>query len=108
MPFANLSRHPADDWIGEGIAQTVSAELAKVGLTLVAQTAVIGALGARDAVDREAASTTRVHSTSDANWARALLVGGTYQRVGDRLRITARVVDVGPGRSCTVPRSTAR
>ena len=35
MPFANLSRHPADDWIGEGIAQTVSAELAKVGLTLV-------------------------------------------------------------------------
>ena len=50
---------PGDDWIGEGIAQTVSAELAKVGLTLVAQTAVIGALGARDAVDRKRVDDTR-------------------------------------------------
>ncbi|MEE2612566.1 MAG: hypothetical protein VX975_01950, partial [Acidobacteriota bacterium] len=48
MPFANLSRHPADDWIGKGIAETVSADLTTVGLTLVEQTAVLGALGTRD------------------------------------------------------------
>ena len=96
MPFANLSRHPADDWIGEGIAQTVSAELAKVGLTLVAQTAVIGALGAREAVDRKRVDDTRALDIGRQLGA-TLLVGGTYQRVGDRLRITARIVDVRSG-----------
>ena len=96
MPFANLSRHPADDWIGEGIAQTVSAELAKAGLTLVAQTAVTGAPGARDAVDRTRVADARAPEIGRQLGA-TLLVRGTYQRVGDQLRITARVVDVRSG-----------
>ena len=96
MPFANLSRHAADDWIGEGIAETVSADLTAVGLTLVEQTAVLGALGTRDAVDRERIGDTRALEIGRQLGA-TLLVRGTYQRVGDRLRITAHVVDVRSG-----------
>ena len=96
LPFANLSRHPADDWIGKGIAETVSADLTKVGLTLVEQTAVLGALGTRDVVDRERVDGTRALEIGHRLGA-TLLVRGTYQRVGDRLRITARVVDVRSG-----------
>ena len=96
MPFANLSRDPADDWIGEGITQTVSADLTKVGLTLVEQTAVLGALGTRDAVDPERVDDTRALEIGRQLGA-TLLVRGTYQRVGDQLRITAHVVDVRSG-----------
>ena len=29
MTFANITREPADDWIGSGIAETVSSDLKK-------------------------------------------------------------------------------
>ena len=96
MPFANLSRHPADEWIGAGIAETVSVDLTRVGLTLVEQTAVLGAIGTRDTVDRERVDDTRALEIGRQLGA-TLLVRGTYQRVGDRLRITAHVVDVRSG-----------
>ena len=96
MPFANLSRHPADEWIGAGIAETVSVDLTRVGFTLVVQTAVLGAIGTRDTVDRERVDDTRALEIGRQLGA-TLLVRGTYQRVGDRLRITAHVVDVRSG-----------
>ena len=96
MPFANLSRRPADDWIGEGIAEAVSADLTRVGLTLLEQTGVLGALGSRDTGDRERVDHTRALEIGRQLGA-TLLVRGAFQRVGDRLRITARVVDVRSG-----------
>ena len=96
MPFANLNRHPADEWIGAGIAETVSVDLTRVGLTLVEQTAVLGAIGTRDTVGRERVDDTRALEIGRQLGA-TLLVRGTYQRVGDRLRITAHVVDVRSG-----------
>ena len=68
-PFTNLSRQAPDAWIGAGIAETVSSDLRNLGLSVVGDRA----LGAR--------------------W----LVDGGYQRVGDLLRITARIVDVATG-----------
>ena len=96
LPFANLSRQPSDDWIGGGIAETVSADLTALGLTMVEQTAVLGALGRRDAVDWEGVDDKRARDIGRQLGA-TLLVRGTYQRVDDRLRITARVVDVRSG-----------
>ena len=38
IPFTNISRNEADDWIGDGIAETVTADLASQGnLTVIAQ-----------------------------------------------------------------------
>ena len=70
-PFTNISRDPADDWLGDGIAATVAADLSAQGMSVV---------GSDD-------------SGTGAPWA---VVGG-YQRLGDRLRITAQLVDVATG-----------
>ena len=68
-PFENLSGNAADDWIGAGIAESLSADF----LRLDAITVVGGQPGAR--------------------W----FVTGGYQRVGDRMRLTARVTDTETG-----------
>ncbi len=62
--FANLSGDPADDWIGDGIAETLAADLG--GAATPASS--------------------------------GLRVAGAYQRVGGRLRITARLLDSATGR----------
>ena len=63
LSFRNISGDPADDWVGEGIAATLDADLAS---------------GA---------------SQSPGRW----LVRGGYQRLADRLRLTAELVDGNTG-----------
>ena len=72
FPFANLSPDPDDAWLGDGIAETLVAELEARGLT------VIGG-------DLEG-----LHRRLGARWA----VTGSYQQIGQQLRINARIVDV--------------
>ena len=64
LPFRNISGDPADDWVGEGIAATLDADLA-----------------ARP-------------SRSPRHW----LVRGGHQRLADRVRLTAELLDVRTGR----------
>ena len=64
VPFRNISGDPADDWVGEGIAATLDADL----------------------VPRFLPPATR--------W----LVRGGYQRVRDRIRLTAELLDAKTGR----------
>ena len=73
--FENLSAQTADDWIGAGIVETVAADLQNAGLTIVGSH-VSGAT-----------------PTPGVDWR----VEGGFQRVGDLLRVTARVVDVKTG-----------
>lgn len=73
-PFANLSRDPADDDLASGVGQAVAAHLAGTGTFTV-----------------EAAE-------DGARW----VVAGGIQRVGDQIRITARLLDARAG---TVVRS---
>ena len=68
-PFANLSQAPEDDALARAIGQAVAALLASAN-TL----AVVG-------------------TEEDAQW----LVAGSIQRVGDTVRITARLVDLDSG-----------
>ena len=90
-PFANLSRQAADAWIGAGIAETVSSDLRNLGARVVGDyVSAADARQSRAPHDDEALAAGR---RLGARW----LVAGGYQRVGDRLRITARVVDVVTG-----------
>ncbi|MYD71360.1 MAG: hypothetical protein F4W89_11550 [Acidobacteria bacterium] len=75
--FENISANPADDWIGAGIAETLSAEFARLDTVSV--------------VGRQPV----------AKW----LVTGAYQRVGDRMRITARVTDTETGAVASAARA---
>ena len=82
LPFVNVSRNPADDWIS-------------TDMTVAVQTA-LEQTGAMGVVTFAAADESTALETAGARGAR-WLVGGGYQRVGDRLRITARVLDVAGG-----------
>ena len=90
VPFTNLSRQAADAWIGRGIAETVSSDLRGLGVRVVGADARTRDAGdGRDRNDEALAAGRRL----GARW----LVAGGYQRVGDLLRITARLVDVATG-----------
>ena len=73
LAFENITGDPADHWMGAGIAETVSAVLEGSGLAILGQEAL---------------------SVSDA--APSLVVSGAYQRLEDRLRITAWITGQNP------------
>ena len=97
LPFVNISGVPDDDWIGAGMAETVTAELhGRATLTPIG----------RETVHEAALAVAVAGGTPDSNAdfvevGRAvgarLVAGGGYQRVGERMRITARLVDVRNG-----------
>ena len=95
LPFSNISGDPSDAWLGAGIAETVSADLSRMGLASVVATDLASATGVTEdrlgvADDGRARASARLLGTASA-------VTGGYQRVGNRLRIIARVVDVATG-----------
>ena len=71
--FHNVSRAPADDWIGAGVTETLASAIQQL-----------------DAVEV-------VRSPGGSGPAAAWLVDGEYRRRGDRLQIDARVVDTRSG-----------
>ena len=91
LPFTNLSPDPENAWLGDGIAETLTAELAARGLTVVGPAglshAVAGRAGGGEA---PAVDLGRLHRRLGARRA----VTGSYQQIGQRLRINARIVDL--------------
>ena len=92
--FFNISAEPNDDWIGTGIAETVAADLDGMdGVRVVAHERLAGEM-AGGALGAGAERAARVAGRRlGAGW----VVSGGYQRLGDRLRITARLVDTTTG-----------
>ena len=82
LPFSNLSRNPADDEIGYQIGAALrTAIMESAGLAVVT-------LEAGD----EAAALISAEGRN-ALW----LIGGGYQRIGDQVRVTGRLVTVPDG-----------
>ena len=96
-PFVNISGAPAEDWIGAGIAETIAATFeGRASVRSFRRERVQEALRTLAAPGTAADSNSRmveVGRTVGARW----VVGGAYQRLGDRMRITARLVDVPTG-----------
>ena len=86
LPFINTSGAQQDRWIGRGIAETLASELTTIGGVTVADRGVLSR-----GVDGGA--TLQVAGEHGAAW----LIEGSYQRVGDDLRIIARLLDVETG-----------
>ena len=95
VAFANITGAAEDDWIGFGIAETITADLAGTGaVSVVGNDAVEAALraarvdaGTADLTDTPAVQAGR---TLGARW----VVSGGFQRLGQQVRLTARIVDV--------------
>lgn len=96
MTFANITRDAADDWIGSGIAETVTNDLKGIKcLTVVGRAQVFEAAK----LLHPASDTVEQHQALDVGrrlGTTTVIVGG-YQRLGAMLRITAQAVDVASG-----------
>jgi serine/threonine protein kinase/Tfp pilus assembly protein PilF len=95
MTFANITREATDDWIGTGIAETVSSDLKNIhGLTVIGRARVYDAL-------RNLASNASLDESLAIDIGRRLgatwVVVGGFQKIGEMVRITAHFVDVSTG-----------
>ena len=69
VPFVNISRDAADDWIGDGIAETVAADLESLGtLVVIGREAVASVLADGESESPDAAAATRLGRELRAGW----------------------------------------
>ena len=88
LDFANVSHDRDVDWLASGIAETVTNDL-----TAIRVLRIVDRVRVAEAVRRTDGAMTSVARELGVS----LAVVGSYQRSGDRLRITARLVDVASG-----------
>ena len=88
IPFANITGNTADNWIGIGIAETLTVELERA----TSQTVIrINDARLQNNSDQEALAT--VGRELNVRW----IVSGSYQRMGEQLRLTGRLVESTSG-----------
>ncbi|HXG66565.1 MAG TPA: protein kinase [Blastocatellia bacterium] len=97
ITFANITREPADDWIGAGIAETVTADLKNIrGISVIGRERVFETLKNFGSGNLGEVDETFAISIGRRLGARWIITGG-YQRLADMLRITARIIEVETG-----------
>ena len=94
VPFANVSGAEVDEWLGSGIADTLIAGLAAQPTFTVIATERLHATteGAGQTARPRPDTSVAPHQLEATH-----VVTGGYQRLGDRLRLTARVTVVSTG-----------
>ena len=100
LPFANITGESGDEWIGAGIAEALVTDLEGQVFAVIGPERVVDVLGTLpgDELATEPHQALEVGRRVGADW----LISGAYQRLGDRIRITGRFVEVVTG---TVVRS---
>ncbi|MGH9824162.1 MAG: protein kinase domain-containing protein, partial [Blastocatellia bacterium] len=97
ITFSNITKEPSDDWIGSGIAETVTSDLKNVhGISVIGRERIFEALksyASAELLDLDEKFAMDIGRKLGATW----IVGGGYQRVGEMIRITARLVSVQTG-----------
>ncbi len=97
ITFTNITREPADEWIGSGIAETVSSDLKSIhGLTVIGRERIFDALRSLQTADAQALDDRFAIDIGRGLGARWIVAGG-FQRFGTEIRITARFVEVASG-----------
>ena len=104
MPFVNVSGRPDDDWLGAGIAETVISGMQRSGGLSVVERRAAGVVGPVGGDGRDEARARAEARDAGVSW----LVAGGFQRVEDRLRVVARVIDVETGAAREVAKVDGR
>jgi serine/threonine-protein kinase len=105
MDFRNIGRAQDLDWLGTGIAETLSADLAKLKSVRVAsRSRVVGALQRLGRAFDDPATASELGSSLGARW----VVTGGYQVSGERIRVTAALVDTATGDSLAAEKIDGR
>ncbi len=94
MTFSNITRDANDDWLGTGIAETVSADLRSLpGVTIIGRERVSEVLRRAAPGDPGEEALVEAGRVLGARW----IIAGGFQRLKESLRITARFVEVSTG-----------
>lgn len=97
LTFTNLRGEPTDEWIGSGIAETVTADLQSLkGIVVIGRAQVSDAVRSMAALPTASAGETfalEIGRRIGATW----IVNGAFQRLGQMVRITAEFLDVASG-----------
>ena len=97
MTFANITREPVDDWIGSGIAETVTSDLNSVhGISVIGRARIYEAirhLSGADSGRIDDSVAVDIGRRLGATW----IVTGAYQRSGPAIRITAQFLNAATG-----------
>jgi eukaryotic-like serine/threonine-protein kinase len=96
--FTNISGSAEDDWLGTGIAETLTADVAQVeGLSVMPRERVSQAIKtiAQQPRSGESEDTLFLRAARELR-ARWVVIGG-FQRSGDAVRVTASLLDVASG-----------
>ena len=94
LDFENITQDPAADWLGTGIAETVTTDLKKLpGVSVTAREKVVQVWRRLSGTDSEAAAL-----AVGRQLGAGFLVRGAYQKLGERVRITAHVLDTAAGK----------
>jgi TolB-like protein len=102
LGFTNLGGDPALAWIGPGTVESVRADLGSLGLRVVSAATVQAALAGHDETPNDPDRTaSEIGAALGARW----VVSGGYQRLGTRLRLTARLYDTTSDGEASVIRS---
>ena len=97
LPFRNITGTSRDDWIAVAIAETLTTDLQGAdGVEIIDRALVADVMRATDVAATAAAADGIVLEVGRRVGARWVVSGG-YQRSGDQLRITGRLVDVATG-----------
>ena len=99
--FVNLSGDAADDWIGDGIVETAVADLEQIESVSVLESEMLfAAIGEELQAYGEGdfpSDAERIVRDASRRLGAAWILSGFYERTGDGLRITARIVNVDTG-----------
>jgi serine/threonine protein kinase/tetratricopeptide (TPR) repeat protein len=94
MTFANITKGSEDEWLGTGIAETVTADLKSIeGLRVISRERIHEMARKLSGAGAGGALATHLGREMDAR----LVVSGGYQRLGDVVRVTARVTETETG-----------
>jgi len=93
-PFTNISAAPDRDWIGIGIAETVGTDLRGADGIDVLSRAVVEEAAASLGGAEPRRPTERVLLETVRELGADYLLAGAFQQLGERLRLTARLIDV--------------
>ena len=86
LEFEDLSHDPSMDWLGTGIAETLTANLTKLKLLRIVSPERVHRAAAQQ-TGRDAAA---LGEALQVRW----VITGSFQRAGNRVRITPRLLDV--------------
>lgn len=98
LGFTNITGDAGDDWVGQGIAESLTADLAKIGgIAVIPREQVFDLQRNLSANGR--AFTEHQSLELGRRLGATFVITGAYQRIRDRVRITAQAVEVAGSRS---------